>query len=156
MRLGYTLAIVPILIKVSVINKLAKVGMGCKRVEIDRNQFKKILTVTVCILFLFLVLWTSIDIPRKTEQYAMSKQNIADFNVSIGCESRRVEWKIVAYGWEFLLLLSATIITFQSRDVIQQLNESHSLTLMVYSHFMFVIVSVLTMVMDMVHVLPGI
>lgn len=156
MRLGYTLAIVPILIKVSVINKLAKVGMGCKRVEIDPNRFKNILTVTVSILFFFLVLWTSIDIPRKTEQYAMSKQNIADFNVSIGCESRRVEWKIVAYGWEFLLLLSATIITFQSRDVIQQLNESHSLTLMVYSHFMFVIVSVLTMVMDMVHVLPGI
>ena len=91
MRLGYTLAIIPILIKVSAINKLTKVGMGCKRVEIDPNRFKKILTVTVCILFLFLVLWTSIDIPRKTEQYAMSKQNIADFNVSIGCESRRVE-----------------------------------------------------------------
>lgn len=73
MRLGYTLAIVPILIKVSAINKLTKVGMGCKRVEIDPNRFKNILTVTVSILFFFLVLWTSIDIPRKTEQYAMSK-----------------------------------------------------------------------------------
>ena len=155
MRLGYTLALVPILIKVSAINKLSRGGMGCRRVEIDPNRFKKILSVTISVLFLFLTIWTSLDMPRKIKQYEMGKDNLSDINVYVGCESQRGEWKMAAYVWEFLLLLSATILTFQSRDVIQQLNESSSLAFMVYSHFVFVIARVLTTVMEMVVFLPS-
>ena len=155
MRLGYTLALVPILIKVSAINKLTRDGMGCRRVEINPNRFNKILAVTISILLLFLIIWTSIDMPRRTKQYEMNNENLGDVDVYVGCESQRVVWMMAAYAWEFLLLLSATVLTFQSRDVIPQLNESNSMAFIVYSHFVFVIARIVTMVMDIVNFLPA-
>lgn len=140
MRLGYTLALVPLLIKVSAVNKLTRSGMACRRVEIDPNRFKKILIATVSSDLVFLILWTSIDMPKQVPTYEMDiRGEDGTVNVFIGCASDSVGWEVTAFVWEFFLLLSATVLTFQSREVIQELNESHSLAFMVYSHFIFVI-----------------
>ena len=140
MRLGYTLALVPLLIKVSAVNKLTRSGMACRRVEIDPNRFKKILIATVSCDLVFLILWTSIDMPKQVPTYEMDiRGEDGTVNVFTGCASDSVGWEVAAFVWEFFLLLSAAVLTFQSREVIQELNESHSLAFMVYSHFIFVI-----------------
>lgn len=152
MRLGYTLALVPILIKVSAINKLTSAGMGCRRVEIDPNLFKKTLSATVSAAILFLIVWTSVDMPRQVKHYEMNNKNaFGSVDVYVGCESDSSGWNNAAYVWEFLLLLSATVLTFQSRVVMQELNESHSLAFMVYSHFIFIVARVLVYAMDAIN-----
>jgi hypothetical protein len=46
-------------------------------------------------------------------------------------------WVSVQLAWEFLLLLVASVLTFQSRKAASVINDSRSLGVMIYSHVVF-------------------
>ena len=144
-RLGYTLAMVPILIKLSAINKLTRAGLNIKRAEIHHSFFKKVLASTILILLIYLTLWTVIDRPRQEKDYLVNGTNkITIISVHNGCASRSNLWEIGTLVFEAMLLVAITILTYQSRDVIDSLNESRYLAFMVYSHFLFLVMRIMT------------
>ncbi len=140
-RLGYTLQFVPILIKVSAINKITRLGRQLRRAQINPHRFKRIVVLTVSSVIVYLIVWTLLDPSRRDEVVTKGDEEDA-VNVHVGCASQSVIWEIVAYSWECILLLATTVLTFQSRDVMKELNESHSLAFMVYSHFLFLLMRV--------------
>ena len=129
---------VPILVKLSAINKLTRAGLNLKRAEIHHSFSKKVLASTILILLIYLTLWTVIDRPRQEKDYLVNGTNkITIISVHNGCASRSNLWEIGTLVFEAMLLVATTILTYQSRDVIDSLNESRYLAFMVYSHFLF-------------------
>jgi 7 transmembrane sweet-taste receptor of 3 GCPR. len=141
LRLGYTLEIVPILIKMSSINKLGREARRFRRAVIDPNHFKKFLSITLSIVVMYLIVWTALDMPKRVDDHSLKEiDGVTTVCVYSGCASHSPVWKIMALVWETLLLLSSTVLAYQSREIIQQLNESHWLAFLVYSHTLFLLV----------------
>ncbi len=127
---------VPTLIKLSTINALMKAGSTFQRPDIDKHYFKKVMITAILLLVTYLCLWTVIDIPRPIKEYRSSlESNVVTEH--IGCASKSNSWRIVSFSFEALLLLATTVLTYFCRGVIEELNESKSLSFMVYSHFLF-------------------
>ncbi len=133
--------LMPIFIKVSAINKLTRESLRFRRVKINDNYFGNVLCLSVLIVILFLVAWTVLDPPLQDTDYTLETDDDGDefLLVHIGCASNSNAWEMAAFGWEFLVLASATVLTYQSREFIEELNESYWLTFMVYSLFLFMV-----------------
>ena len=159
-RLGYTVGMIPILIKVTAINKLSRDGHRFQRTTIDRKKLRQKLFLTVFSMISYLVIWTVIDRPRYELQYG-SYGNVDDFsyryvNQYDACSSKSVIWETAAFGWEATMLISATVLAFQSREVvIDDMNHSRSLAFMVYSHSLFLGMRILTTVLMFVEKIPS-
>ncbi len=153
-RLGYTLQFVPILIKVSAINKITRLGRRLRRAQINPHRFKRIVALAVSFVIVFLIAWTLLD-PALRDEVVTNGDEEDAVNVHIGCASQSVIWEIAAYSWECILLLATTVLTFQSRDLMKELNESHSLAFMVYSHFLFLLMRVAAYILMFNHVITS-
>jgi hypothetical protein len=51
----------------------------------------------------------------------------------------------VELGWYSVLLLIASVLAFQSRDVRQEFNETQTLVFMIYSKFLFAVLQLMTL-----------
>ena len=109
-----------------------------------------LLQVAVVVLLVvgYLTAWTILDPPKKRQTRVLQEttddqngqwESTTIVESDIICESKNSAWLLVAYAWEFILLMLAAFLAFQSRHVMQQLNESTSLAVMVYSHFLFAV-----------------
>lgn len=124
-RLGYCLAMIPILIKLSAINKLNRAGYEFQRVaNIDSGRFKRVMSITMTLLISYLVLWTIMDKAELEREYiGRDVDGVKIVYMYDSCSSRSNWWEIMAFAFEVLLLLATTILTYQSSDVIDELNE---------------------------------
>ena len=155
-RLGYTLELVPILLKVSAINKLTREARRLRRTKVEPKRFQRILTSIVFLLLVYLSIWTGVDKPRQEMVHTLDVKDSTMLVSSKTCASRSDAWELGAFAWECMLLLSATILTYQSRDVIEELNESSALALMVYSHFIFLLMRCLFTILNLTERIPSI
>lgn len=64
------------------------------------------------------------------------------------CASSSNAWLITSYLWQALILVSASVLAFQSRDVIEEMNESKSLGFLVYSQSIFLIIRILVAILS--------
>ena len=139
LTLGYTIELVPVLVKTSAINLLIRSSRKQKRVNISRRvMLLKVFVVSV-IVALYMVAWTLLDPPKETETRTLSETHADLIFHDVRCSSQSEIWRHVAFAWLALLLMMSALLAYQSRDVMEQLNESKSLAVMVYSHFLFVI-----------------
>ena len=158
--IGYALELVPLIVKVAAINKLMTAANRLRHVKTSRSSlFGAVACVMFCII-LFLVVWTIVDPPRKIAEYDLSDvpprelapEEDVDASESLEswlaevevrkffyCDSESNVWRIVSVGWNLVLLLCASVLAFQSRNVRSQFNESRSLAMLIYSHFVFVL-----------------
>ncbi|GFH47769.1 hypothetical protein CTEN210_04244 [Chaetoceros tenuissimus] len=153
--LGITMELVPLLTKVSAINKITTASMHFQRVNVNTRRLKITLVAVLSGVLLYLIIWTVVDRPTPIPFYNHDDVHSTDFNddknAQIGiiqaifvkrdcaCESKSQIWKLLRFAWEFGLLLSATVLAVQSRDVISELNESKYLIFVIYGHFLFLI-----------------
>ena len=93
------------------------------------------------------------DRARQEKQYSLVDGDSV-VSVNNGCASRSNAWQIASFGYEAMLLLAATILTYQSRDVIEEINESSFLAFMVYSHFVFLVLRLLVFVLMLQVMIP--
>lgn len=147
MHVGYCMALIPILVKMSAINKIRRNSRSCRRVKIDKNLFKKIITGALGIVVIFIIVWTVVDPPSRVETYLLIEDDDKDIqNTTVevyeSCSSKSSTWNIIALVVEFLILLSSTVLAFQSRDVMQFVADSHLIGVLVYSHTLFLIASI--------------
>ena len=152
--LGITMELVPLLTKVSAINNITTASMHFQRVNVNTRRLKITLVAVLSGVLLYLIIWTVVDRPTRIPFY--DDIHAEDFNdaknAQIGvieaifvkrdcaCESESQIWKLLRFAWEFGLLLSATVLAVQSRDVISELNESKYIIFVIYGHFLFLII----------------
>lgn len=148
-NLGYTLELVPLVVKVAAVNHITQVGRSMKRVKIKREfLFGVVLAITVVVV-IFLICWTILDPPQLTNEYELTETINDDGETTVLvldiCASESMVWRYLSVGWNGFLLACTTILAIQMRKVkMEGFNETSTLALLVYSHMVFVLLRVVT------------
>mmetsp|Transcript_21575 Transcript_21575/g.44467 ORF Transcript_21575/g.44467 Transcript_21575/m.44467 type:complete len:226 (+) Transcript_21575:585-1262(+) len=139
--LGYTLSLVPLLVKAQAINLIARAGKKMKRTRLERRRLHQVVAMVVLLVFSYLIAWTVADPPSREETLVLTDAWAANATVEqqVQCSSSSDVWKIIEYVWEFLLVLVATVCAFQVRNVRQDFNESSDLARLAYVKFVFLV-----------------
>lgn len=147
-NIGYTLELVPLIVKVAAINRLMNAARRMKRVVVNRSYLVGVVVLITALVVIFLVLWTVIDPPQRSAEYDLTATMVGNNETVVMltyyCSSNSDIWQFISVGWNALLLLCASVLAFQTRKLRQDFNESQTLAMMTYSHFVFVILRVIT------------
>jgi hypothetical protein len=144
MTLGYTLVLVPLLVKVAAINRLMNATRRMRRVRISMRTLFCTVASLVLIVVIFLACWTALDPPQREEGRYLVQENEAEIVTTVGCDSNSGVWVLVVVCWNGILIVCATVLAFQSRSIKQEFDESRSLGTMIYSHFVFAVLRTIT------------
>jgi hypothetical protein len=143
-NLGYTLELVPLIVKIGAINTLVQAARRMKRVMLSRKQLFGAVTLLVSIVCVFLILWTVLDAPQAQAVYTLT-ESMPEHSETIVlldhfCASDRLHrtWQFISLGAQCFLLLVASVLAFQTRNLSKGVNEAHTLATLIYSHFVFV------------------
>ena len=142
-NVGYTLELVPLIVKVAAVNQLLGAARQFRRVVLSRKSlFSAVFGISFFVI-VFLLLWTIMDPPQQNPEYTLTDEMTEDghtvVEVTYYCSSESQVWDYVAVGWNTLLLLCATVLAFQTRTLQKDFNESQTLAFLIYSHFIFVV-----------------
>ena len=141
--LGYTLELVPLIVKIAAINRLMQAARAMRRVKLQRKSLFGVVFGFVAINIIFLSTWTAIDPPSRLHSYRLTGEVSDDGDTVVArkvfCSSQENYWRIIAVAWQCLLLICATVLAWQTRNLRQDMNESETLALLIYSHFFFVL-----------------
>jgi len=149
--LGFTMEIVPLIIKVGAINKVHLAAKRMKRVALEeRKLFLEVFFFNV-IIFVFLICWTVID-PFTVQEELVLTTKINEYGGDIVeltyyCDSSSPMWLYCSALWQMFLLLWALVLAFQTRSVMQAYNESQYLAFVTYSHFVFLVLRIACMLL---------
>ena len=135
------LELAPISVKVQAMNTVQSCSnLSFRRIWIDSKKLKKQIILFIVPGLVYLIVWTALDMPKQTESLTLDHSGNANIvNLDRNCSSASVIWNIISYVWQFLLLLSSSVLSFFSRDVEDQNKEIKFIGLLVYSHLMFLI-----------------
>ena len=127
------------------INKMASAARRMRRVKINRNNLYLTVAIFTTLIVIFLSVWTAIDPSRTNKEYELTEtqNSFGDtiVNVSYFCNGGDEKfWQYIGVGWNLILLLVASVLAFQSRNIVETFNESRTLAFLIYSHTLFVIV----------------
>jgi len=143
---GYTLELVPLMIKTSAMNRMMTAAKRLRRVSLPRSRLYRWVGSITCIVVVLMVVWTVVDPPQSMPEYSLTSEFTNDgmpteqiVQKTYFCRAETTAWHFAAESWTTVLLLCATVLAFQSRHVVQHFNESRTLAFMVYSHFVFVL-----------------
>jgi hypothetical protein len=145
-NLGYTFELIPLIVKVSAINRLFSAATSMRRVVLRRESLFGAVIFISSLVVVFLILWTVLDPPRKLEEFELTDTLSEDEDTVVStysfCSSERDIWTFLAVGWNCVMLICATVLAVQSRKIQQDFNESQTLAMMIYSHSVFVVLRV--------------
>jgi hypothetical protein len=136
-NLGYSVHLIPLLVKIAAINKIMSSAKKMKRVKISKMQMFKIMGGLLLVVILFLIIWSVVDPVQLVEIRSVTNDISAVVEECVTCTSRQPFWNYIALGFQGLLLIMASVLAFQSRDTIPEFDESRSLGTMIYSHALF-------------------
>ena len=145
-NIGYTLELVPLIVKVAAINKLLNAAEQLRRETVrERNLYLAVFLILFFVM-VFLGIWTGIDKPQSQQEYelVLGNENPIVF-INNYCSSKNQAWEMAAVGWFVLLLACESALAFQSRGIHSEYNESQILGLMIYAHTVFVIFRSITL-----------
>ena len=141
--LGYTLQMVPLLVKIAAINRVVAATQRMKSVRIGMQSLCLTVVAVVILVMIALTLWTVLDPPQRGEdRYLKDMDGVA---TAVVCASDSSLWDLIALCWNGVLILCATVLAFQSRNAQEEFNDSKLLGTMIYSHFIFAVLRVVTL-----------
>lgn len=151
-NVGYTLELVPLIVKIAGILTLLSAARQMKRVVLDmRHLYAMVIGITSIVVF-FLLAWSLVDIPVKETFFTLSSVTAPDGSKVITqehyCSSDSDFWNYFAALWFFILLLAASVLAVQTRHLKTDYNETETLAVLIYSHSVFVILRILTFTMS--------
>jgi 7 transmembrane sweet-taste receptor of 3 GCPR len=142
-NLGYTLELVPLIVKISAINTLMAAARRMKRIKINRFNLFLAVAMFAIMMTIFLIIWTIMDPPTKTNHYELTDtvNNEGETIVLVYsfCQTEKSVWVILTLVWRFGLLLWATVLAVQTRKCPVNYNESKILAILIYSQFLFLV-----------------
>ncbi len=152
--LGY----VPTLIKLSTVNIIMKTPQGSllQQVVPDQYKLKRINSMILLIVVTYLSLWTILDNPRPQKDYRLEKEStIVTIYEYTGCASAGRWWEAVAFSFEVILLIATIVLNFSYRGHLKELNEYWSLSILIYSHFFFLVMRILFLMLFYSRMIPN-
>lgn len=153
--LGFTLQFVPLLIKIAAINRITHQSLSMNRVNFKMKNLKKVVFSMIFLIIVYLSIWTFFDANTKVLRQVFSDRENGIVDTSVKCASSSSIWNIVSFVWEGVLLLCILVLALQSESLIAELNESQSLTLMVYTHFLFLVLRLIVGWMGLLDLIMG-
>ena len=151
-NIGYTLELVPLIVKVAAINQMMAAAKKMTRVTLTRQQLYRAVVVILALCTIFLAVWSGLDPPQKTLEYSLTKETTENGETVVGvqyyCQSEKLVWEYVAVGWNTVLLMCAAVLAFQTRNTLKAFNESGNLAILITSHFFFVLLRCGTFLMS--------
>mmetsp|Transcript_7396 Transcript_7396/g.14035 ORF Transcript_7396/g.14035 Transcript_7396/m.14035 type:complete len:466 (-) Transcript_7396:292-1689(-) len=150
---GYTLQLVPTLMRVSAIIKIIRASRKFRIVKVNiKALFTRSIGISA-IAALYCMLWTIIDPPcaRTTVELSKEKNNFGETIVSeyTFCDSNSSIWFVISFVCQGILLIGGSFLAWQMRTVPDVVNDSRELALMIYASF------ILLLLRFMVYILPG-
>jgi 7 transmembrane sweet-taste receptor of 3 GCPR len=140
---GYTLEMVPLIVKIAAINRLMQAARAMRRIKLSRKTLFGVVFGLVAINVIFLVIWTAVDPPSRNTTYQLTGEVTDDGDTvverKVFCSPQNGYWRMLAVAWQCLLLICATVLAWQTRNLRHDMNESETLALLIYSHFFFVL-----------------
>ena len=151
-NLGYTMELIPLIVKVAAIQKLMQAAKHMRRVNLDMRYLYGVVVGVCVVVIVFLVLWTVLDSPHKALHSALStdQTNAGETIIFMTpyCTSDTNLWRYLAAVWHSILLVSATVLAFQTRKLKTDFGETETLGIMVYSHVVFIALRLLTYLVE--------
>lgn len=156
-NLGYTFELVPLIVKVAAVNKLLGAARQFRRVVLSRQSLFGAVFGISAVVVVVLLLWTILDPPQRNQEYSLSSETTSPkgyvdshtiIDVAYYCSSESMVWDYIAVGWNGLLLLCAMVLAFQTRTMQKDFNESQTLAFLIYSHFVFVVLRLITLILS--------
>lgn len=145
---GYTVELVPLLTKVAAVNRLMEASRRFQKIMISRKSLFGTVMAVTSLVVIYLAIWTARDPPEKQSEFTLSTSETTNDETIVYrtyyCSSESDIWDYVAFAWTATLLFSATVLAVQMRNVRQEFNESQTLGIMTYSHFVFLILRLIT------------
>ena len=147
-NIGYTLELVPLIVKVAALNALFQAASRMRRVTLHRSKLFGAVAIISALIILFLALWTGLDRPQVAAEYEVTATT-TDYGETIVeqlnyCRSEYMFWYYLSVGWNLVLLFAATVLAIQTRTLTQAFNESLTLGILIYSHLVFVVLRIVT------------
>ncbi|CAJ1946684.1 unnamed protein product [Cylindrotheca closterium] len=153
--LGYTVTLVPVLVKTAAINRLMNSSKKMQRVRLNSNRLFVRVALTVFVVGICMIIWTINDPPIAEFRQEVSFDDPRLVIRELECESQSMVWVAIQLAWECLLLLMASVLTFQSRKAASVINDSRSLGVMIYSHVVFAAIRGGVVFLDQTNALNG-
>ena len=118
-----------------------------RRVNLNRNHLHKAVGAVTLLLVVYMAIWTGVDPPRQTTDLTLAGEDASTGSTVVEmyhycAPGESPVWAYVAAGWNLLLILCASILAVQTRNVVKTFNESLTLAILAYSHFLFVILRI--------------
>ena len=73
-NVGYTLELVPLVVKIAAINRLMQAAMRMKRIKLSRDLLLGIVAAVVGLVGIYSTIWTILDPPTKTGSYSLTDE----------------------------------------------------------------------------------
>ena len=143
-NIGYAIHFAPLVTKVFAINNfLATSGKQMQRVRLSKlNLYRGVVLLTSLVIG-FMVAWTIKDPPEKVFHYKLVDETTDD-GESVVCESNTCGssnevWQLVSLAWQAAVLLPTAVVAFVACRVKEDMNDTKSLSMVVYCHSFFLI-----------------
>jgi len=146
-NIGFSTVLSVVMVKMSTINRIMQKSKKCKRVKVSRKAMFGSVGVLVLIDAIILLVWTLVSPPQAIQELILPEEFSTTVESSLICKSKWIVFHYVIDGWHFLLLLVASVLSFQSRDIVPAFNESRSIGTMIYSNFLFMIIRMIVFVL---------
>jgi hypothetical protein len=153
--LGYSLELVPVLLKTAAINQLIQSSKKMQRLNIEFKTLLIRVAITLAFVGVFMICWTAYDAPIRVENREINPTDETVVFLDIECASDSNVFDIVSYGWISLMLLMAALLAFQSRHATSVVNDSGVLAAMTYSHFLFMLLRGVIILFDAYNTFVG-
>lgn len=145
--LGYTFELIPLVFKVAAIASLISASRKFKRVRLDKTKLFSAVFVVAAAVVIFLVIWTVLDPVEQRAEFNLTNDVNEEGDTIVSrsyyCSSDSGAWLYVVVGWQALLLFCGAILAVTTRKMRKDMTESLVVSVLVYSHCMFVVLRLL-------------
>jgi hypothetical protein len=150
--LGYSLELVPLIVKIAAINRIMQASEQLRRIRVSKYSLYISVAIVMSIAGVFLALWTALDPPTRQRELELTEDTTdageTIVTIEYFCNSDSNAWDYAAVVWQLVLLVSGSVMAFQSRKVRQDFNESQILGVLIYSQFLFAVARLATFWLD--------
>uniref|UniRef100_A0A7S3P7Q2 G-protein coupled receptors family 3 profile domain-containing protein n=1 Tax=Amphora coffeiformis TaxID=265554 RepID=A0A7S3P7Q2_9STRA len=151
-NIGYALELVPLVVRSAALNHVMTAGRQMRRVSLSRSELLVPTASITLVVFAILVVWTALDPATVSYDYSLSSSSSSENDMTVErspyCGSGSNIWWIVSVSCQLFLLLIAGVLAFQNRNYHEDLADTRTLAMMIYSHIVFAILRAATYASD--------
>mmetsp|Transcript_7699 Transcript_7699/g.10668 ORF Transcript_7699/g.10668 Transcript_7699/m.10668 type:complete len:700 (+) Transcript_7699:666-2765(+) len=145
--IGYSLELTPLIVKVAAVNRIFQSATRFQKATIDKKKLYMSVSSIIILVAIYLLTWTLVDPPDRQSNRRLTDDINEDGGqiIEIGylCRSDSAAWFAISYVYQFVVLVAATVLAFQNRNVRQEFNDSSRLAFIIYAHSILLLLRML-------------